>query len=108
MWWIPAYQPNRYEFLYNETPLSEAPTVHTPVTMKTADGIHLSFHEASLVDFASMTLAKAGDTTLKADLVPWSDGVKVRGTAPFQSPWRTAVLGRAPVATKSAASKTAC
>ncbi len=88
-WWIPAYQPNRYEFLYSQTPLSEAPTVHTPVTMKTADGVHLSFHEASLVDFASMTLAKAGDTTLKADLVPWSDGVKVRGTAPFQSPWRT-------------------
>lgn len=88
-WWIPAYQGNRYEFLYKETPLSEAPTVHTPVTMRRSDGTHLSIHEAALIDYASMTLAKAGPTKLKVDLVPWSDGVLVRAVAPHQSPWRT-------------------
>lgn len=88
-WWIPAYQGNRYEFLYQRTPLSAAPRMHTPVTMRTADGLHLSIHEAALADYASMTLARAGDTTLTADLTPWSDGVKVRAAAPHRSPWRT-------------------
>ena len=93
-WWIPAYLDNRYEFLYKQTSLSSLnrPTfraMHTPVTMATADGLFLTIHEASLVDFASMTLAVTGDTTLKADLVPWSDGVLVRASAPHRSPWRT-------------------
>ena len=88
-WWIEAYQDNRYEFLYQQTPLSEAPTVHTPVTLRTKTGVHLSIHEAALTDFASMTLAKSNPTTFKADLVPWSDGVKVLAEAPHASPWRT-------------------
>ena len=88
-WWIPAFQPNRYEYLYQRTPLEEIPTVHTPLTLERSDGIFLSFHEASLVDYASMTLANGGEQCLTADLVPWSDGVKVKASAPFRSPWRT-------------------
>jgi alpha-glucosidase len=88
-WWIPAYQPNRYEYLYHHTHVSEIDKVHTPATFEMSDGTCLSIHEAALTDFASMTLANVGDLKLKADLVPWSDGVKVRAHTPFRSPWRT-------------------
>ncbi|MDX1428787.1 MAG: glycoside hydrolase family 97 catalytic domain-containing protein, partial [Rhodothermales bacterium] len=49
----------------------------------------ISIHEAALVDYASMTLARRAGNVLKADLVPWSDGVKVRASAPMVTPWRT-------------------
>ncbi|WP_026166718.1 glycoside hydrolase family 97 protein [Gracilimonas tropica] len=92
-WWIGAYQLNRYEHLFNETPVSEIDTVHTPFTMKTNDGTHLSIHEAALTDFASMTLANNGNNSLEVDLVPWKNGDKVRGSAPHKSPWRTIAFG---------------
>jgi alpha-glucosidase len=92
-WWIGAYQLNRYEHLFNETRLSEIDTVHTPFTMRTDDGVHLSIHEAALTDFASMTLANNGNNSLEADLVPWKSGDKVRGSAPHKSPWRTISIG---------------
>jgi alpha-glucosidase len=95
-WSIPALQDLRYEYLYKQTPVSELRRVHTPLTCQTADGICLSIHEAALYDFASMTLANVGDRTLKADLVPWSDGVKVRATAPFHTPWRTIQIADSP------------
>ena len=89
VWWIPAYFWNRYESLYRNTPLNEADTVHTPVTLETSDGLFLSIHEAALTDYSSMTLARARDNSLKCDLVPWSDAVKVRGELPLKTPWRT-------------------
>ena len=88
-WWIKAYQWNRYEYLYQTSPVSKIDTVHTPFTMQTDDGLFLSIHEAALTDYSSMTLANKGNLSLEADLVPWSDGVKVRGSAPLKSPWRT-------------------
>ena len=88
-WWIGAYQWNRYEYLYRETLLSEMDTVHTPVTFETKNGLFLSIHEAALTDFSSMTIAPQEANGLKADLVPWSDGVKVRTGAPVKTPWRT-------------------
>jgi alpha-glucosidase len=88
-WWIPAYQDNRYEYLYETTKVSGMDKVHTPLTMRTADGLHLAIHEAALVDYASMTLARVAANTLVADLVPWSDGIRVRAEAPLETPWRT-------------------
>lgn len=88
-WWIKAYQPDRYEYLHEETRLSRVDEAHTPFTMRAVDGTHIAIHEAALVDFASMVLKGNGQTMLKADLVPWSDGVKVRKTGPFTTPWRT-------------------
>jgi alpha-glucosidase len=88
-WWNKAYQWNRYEYLYESSPVSKIDTVHTPFTMQTSDGLFLSIHEAALTDYASMTLANNGDLVLEADLVPWSDGVKVKGKAPLKTPWRT-------------------
>ena len=92
-WWIPAFQDNRYEYLYTESPVSRIDRVHTPLTMETSNGLFLSIHEAALTDFASMALAHKGDLTLKADLVPWSDGIKVRVSAPCATPWRTLQIG---------------
>ncbi|PEN12229.1 alpha-glucosidase [Longibacter salinarum] len=89
-WWIEAYEPRRYEYLYEESDLSEAAdTLHTPLTMKTGNGRFLSIHEAALTNYSSMTLARNGDKMLEADLVPWSDGTKVKTSAPMTSPWRT-------------------
>ena len=87
-WWIKAYQNNRYEYLYKKNKISELDTVHTPVTFE-GNGLYISLHEANLTDFASMTIFKAESTKLACDLVPWSDGVKVKTNVPFETPWRT-------------------
>lgn len=88
-WWIPAYKENRYEYLYTKSAVSTLDTVHTPLTIESNNGLKLSFHEANLTDFASMTLVNTTGTQLKSDLVPWADGVKVRAKDAFTSPWRT-------------------
>ena len=88
-WWIKAFQWNRYEYLYQTTPVSQIDTVHTPLTLETDDGLYLSIHEAALTDFASMTLARTDSLVLKSELMPWSDGVKVRAATPVKTPWRT-------------------
>ncbi|SHL03232.1 glycoside hydrolase family 97 protein [Rhodothermus profundi] len=92
-WWIPAYHPNRYEYLYRRTPISQLDTVHTPLTMETADGWFLSVHEAEVEDYATMTLAPSDSLTLEVDLVPWSDGTRVKAQTPFRSPWRVLLVG---------------
>ncbi|MBD3349646.1 MAG: glycoside hydrolase family 97 protein [Candidatus Eisenbacteria bacterium] len=87
-----------YEHLYREMPLSELGAANTPVTMLTDDGLFLSVHEAALTDYAGMTLAwLEGDPLgLRCELVPWPDGVKVRGETPLVSPWRTIQIGESP------------
>jgi len=95
-WWIGAYQDNRYEYLYTQSAISEMDTVHTPVTFKTGNGLYLSIHEADLTDFASMTIAPQGNNVLKADLVPWADGDRVKTHSPMKSPWRTISIGEKP------------
>ena len=95
-WWIGAYQWNRFEYLTNETPLSEADTVHTPLTMKTDDGLYISIHEAALVDYSTMTLERTDGNQLKANLMPWFDGVRVRTEAPSVTPWRTIQIADSP------------
>ncbi len=95
-WWIPAYQDNRYEYLYSKTNISEMDTVHTPVTFQAGDDLYISLHEAALTDYASYTVAALDDKRLKLDLVPWADGVKVKSKAPMQSPWRTIQIAEKP------------
>lgn len=88
-WWIPSRNWNRYEFLYNTTPVKTLDRAHTPFTMKLPSGVHLSIHEAALTDYAAMTLDQQRDGVLKADLTPWYDGIKVKTRLGFHSPWRT-------------------
>jgi hypothetical protein len=106
--WIPGDW-DIYEHLYSTTKLSEVDAiayaehvnlaqtyipenaVNTPVTMVGNNGIHLSFHEAALVDYSGMTLKV--DTTnlsLKSSLVGSKNAdYKVKRSLPFNTPWRT-------------------
>ena len=95
-WWIPANRENRDEYLFKEAPVSTLDTVLTPLTIESKSGLALSFHEANLTDFASMTLVNTTGTQLKSDLVPWADGVKVRVKDTFTSSWRTLQIGENP------------
>jgi alpha-glucosidase len=88
-WWIPAGEWNRYEYLYQRTPLTEVGQAHTPITLRTDDGLHIALHEAALVDYASMWLRRVDGQRLRSQLAPAAEGWKVRRTAPFATPWRT-------------------
>ncbi len=95
-WWIPS-DFDSYEHTYRQTRLADVEAVATPVTMRTADDLYLSIHEANLTDYAGMTLRKAPvGFTLTCDLVPWPDGIKVRGDAPLVTPWRTIQIADTP------------
>ncbi len=107
-WWIPGDW-DIYEHLYNTTKFSEIDAiskrdhpdlaqtyipenaVNTPVTMRTEAGLHLSFHEANLTNYADMTLkADKENLAFQSELVG-SDrlGYKVKRELPFHTPWRT-------------------
>jgi alpha-glucosidase len=88
-WWIPAGEWNRYEYLYHRTPLAEVGQAHTPITLRTASGLHIALHEAALVDYSAMWLRRVDGQRLRANLSPSSSGPKVRRTLPFHTPWRT-------------------
>jgi len=106
--WIPGDW-DIYEHLYSTTKLSEIDAkkyavlsslaqthipenaVNTPVTMVSDDGLHLSFHEASLVDYSGMTLkVDTENLKLKSNLVGSENtDYKVKRHLPFNTPWRT-------------------
>ena len=92
-WWKPAFEWNREEYLYSRTPLRAVGTAATPITLKLASGTHVALHEAALIDYSGMAVAKVGDSnTLKAVLTPGSGGPKVTRTGPFTTPWRTLII----------------
>jgi hypothetical protein len=106
--WIPGDW-DIYEHLYSTTKLSEVDAieyshhvnlaqtyipqnaVNTPVTMVGKNGIHLSFHEAALVDYSGMTLkVDTENLNLKSTLVgSRNKDYKVKRSLPFKTPWRT-------------------
>ncbi|WP_343517653.1 glycoside hydrolase family 97 protein [Sphingomonas sp.] len=92
-WWYQALGADRDEYLYTQTDARRITLAETPLTMRGADGLHLSFHEAALVDFPSMLLQGDGAGTLKAWLMPLPDGIAARRTGPFVTPWRTVLIG---------------
>ncbi len=107
-WWIPGDW-DIYEHLYNTTKFSAIDAlskrdhpnlaqttipenaVNTPVTMKTADGLHLSFHEANLTNYAGMTLKIDKDKLMMVSELVGSKrlGHKAKVNLPFNTPWRT-------------------
>lgn len=91
-WWKPAYEWNREEYLYANTPLSGVGTAQTVMTLKLADGTHVALHEAALVDYSAMNLAQVDGHTLKAVLTPGAGAPKVTRDAPFSTPWRTIAI----------------
>ncbi|MCD4771890.1 MAG: glycoside hydrolase family 97 N-terminal domain-containing protein, partial [Bacteroidales bacterium] len=112
-WWIPGDW-DLYEHLYNTTRFTGIDAiskrnhpnlnatyipenaVNTPVTMKTDDGLYLSFHEANLMDYAGMTLKVDKDKLLMQSELVGSDitGYKVKRTLPFKTPWRTVQIAK--------------
>ncbi len=110
-WWIPGDW-DIYEHLYNKTSFSQIDAlrkrdhpnlaqtyipenaVNTPVTLKTENGLYLSFHEANLTNYSGMTL-KVDSEALRftSGLVGSADGSKVKTQTPFQTPWRTIQIG---------------
>ena len=96
-WWIPSNWPrkDRSEELYSSGPVSTLDSVQTPLTMEMRDGrTFMVIHEANLVHYARMFLAgpRMEGRTLRAALAPLADGIKVRGSTPFVTPWRTIQL----------------
>lgn len=87
--WIPSRGWNRYEYLYNETPITDIDRAHTPVTMTLDSGVNISIHEAALVDFSAMSLNQKRPGTFTSDLAPRSDGLRVKTQGGFTTPWRT-------------------
>ncbi|HLA70080.1 MAG TPA: glycoside hydrolase family 97 protein [Steroidobacteraceae bacterium] len=96
-WWYPARHPDRDEYLYSRAPLYAVNLAETPLTLQ-GSGLYVSIHEAALVDYASMNLKRTAERTLKADLMPWSDGVLVRKHGAFSTPWRTVLIAESPMA----------
>lgn len=88
-WWIPGGEWNRYEQIYQRTPIDAVSTSHTPITMRLDDGTHLSFHEAALVDYSAMWFKRAEGQKFRTTLSPSSRGPKVVRQTPFATPWRT-------------------
>lgn len=91
-WWAPAYESNREEYLYNNTPIAGVGTAQTPFTIRRDDGIHVAIHEAALVDYSGMNVAHVQDGLMKADLTPSSSGPKVVRDTPFETPWRVILI----------------
>ena len=107
-WWIPGDW-EIYEHLYTTSPVSKINAlakrghpnlvatyipqnaVNTPITMRAKNGLHLSFHEAALTDYAGMTL-KVDTTNLKLSsglVQSEKEGYAVKRSLPFSTPWRT-------------------
>ena len=106
--WIPGDW-DIYEHLYNTSKVSKIDAiakrnnadlaqsnipenaVNTPVTMRSDTGLHLSFHEANLTDYAGMTLKVDNETLKLTSELVGSDrlGYKVKRALPFKTPWRT-------------------
>ena len=91
-WWNLGGDWDQLEYLYNKTPLNEVSQANTPLTVKTDKGVYIAFHEAALVDYASMWLRRVDGQRLKAQLVPSSVGPAVDRDAPFATPWRTMII----------------
>ena len=93
-WSIPALQAY-YEGIYTREPLSKKGKMSGPVALEVNDSLYMAIMDANLTDYSTMNFAPDG-TTLKADLVPWQNGDKVRVGDTRVSPWRAIIIGRKP------------
>ncbi|TPE59132.1 glycoside hydrolase family 97 protein [Sandaracinobacter neustonicus] len=91
-WWIPGGQWNRYEYLYNRTPIAEVGQAHTPITFRDNAGLHLAIHEAALLDYAGMWLQRVEGQRFRSQLSPSGTGPAVVRDLPFATPWRVMLV----------------
>jgi alpha-glucosidase len=97
-----------YEKYYEDKPVSKISAdtlIGLPLLLEKRDAgkppIWLAVTEANLTDYAGMYLAPAAGKpdTLAARLSPLpgrTDGAKVRGKTPFETPWRVLMIADAP------------
>ena len=110
--WIPGdFDSN--EYLYTKSKISEVDAwkvpmlsfgkksinipdqfgVQTPLMLKTAEGLYINIHEASLVNYPSMQLhVNTVLYSLKCSLVPDATGDKAYLRTPANTPWRTIIV----------------
>ena len=91
-WSIPALTAY-YEGIYTCEPVSKKGNMSGPVALEVNDGLYMAIMDANLTDYSTMNFSHEG-TTLKADLVPWKNGDKVRIGDTRVSPWRAVIIGR--------------
>jgi alpha-glucosidase len=92
-WWVMGGEWNRYEQIYQETPIDAVSTAHTPMTMRLDDGTHIAIHEAALVNYSGMWLKRGEGARFRATLSPSSQGPRVTADTPVLTPWRTLRIG---------------
>ena len=97
-WSIPG-DFNSYEHLYKKQPLSQVQTANTPFTIKFADDLYASVHEAAIYDFPEMVLRRSDSLAFTAELAPLKQGgdVKAIKTGNLTTPWRTIQIARSAV-----------
>lgn len=91
-WSIPALTAY-YEGIYTREPVSRKASMAGPVALEVNDSLYMAIMDANLTDYSTMNFSHEG-TTLKADLVPWKNGDKVRVGDTRVSPWRAIIIGR--------------
>ena len=91
-WSIPALTAY-YEGIYTCEPVTQKGNMSGPVALEVKDGLYMAIMDANLTDYSTMNFSHEG-TTLKADLVPWKNGDKVRVGNTRVSPWRAIIIGR--------------
>jgi len=96
-WWIPNDY-DSYEYLYRNTKLSKVNGVNTPFTIQTKNGTCIVIHEAELKGYSGLTLERnyLCNNSFKSVLVPGPNGIKVKRTAPFDTPWRVVLIAANP------------
>lgn len=111
-WWIPGdYDTQEYNFteskiseiddkydnviIYNASQFAfSRHGVQTPFQMKSENGVYINIHEAALIEFPAMHLELDEPTmTFRAHLTPDATGAKGRVQTPFNTPWRTIIVG---------------
>lgn len=110
VWWVPGCWDND-EYPYTQSLLSKVDATHilenyknshattitkkhsmnTPATMRSPGGLHLSIHEAALVNFPGMSLEVDPATfNIKSHLAASApEAHKAVVALPYQTPWRT-------------------
>ena len=52
-YWQPGSHRDKYEVLYRETPVTAIDNAHSPLTLRLVSGVHVSLHEAALVNYSA-------------------------------------------------------
>ena len=69
--------------------------VQTPLMLKTDKGVYINLHEAALIDFPAINLdLDDKNMVFHVELTPDAQGNRGHIEAPFNTPWRTAIVSR--------------